>query len=201
MVSRLLLPSEEALFLNAFRSRLPVRGLHFWCAVCSHGGHHDCFRNYYLRRPMFPSSGRDGAADFASPGRLGWGLGAMIKRPDTERGPDSADSSRFSVRDSDAASTDSDAGTTRTREREGSIMSTGLPSVASIGAAIGITHPSKSGREKDTDTEKSRDQDSDRDRDRIRDRKASDKKRLMGHPCAAGCGHICWLTNEAIPGI
>ncbi|KDQ16119.1 hypothetical protein BOTBODRAFT_31188 [Botryobasidium botryosum FD-172 SS1] len=28
--------------------RLPVRGLHFFCQVCSHGGHHECYRKYYL---------------------------------------------------------------------------------------------------------------------------------------------------------
>lgn len=23
------------------------------------------------------------------------------------------------------------------------------------------------------------------------------KKQLMGHPCAAGCGHVCWVANDA----
>lgn len=33
-------------------SHLPVRGLHFFCQVCSHGGHHECYRAYHLARPM-----------------------------------------------------------------------------------------------------------------------------------------------------
>ncbi|KAH9830000.1 uncharacterized protein C8Q71DRAFT_788214 [Rhodofomes roseus] len=32
--------------------RLPVRALAFTCSVCMHGGHQECYRNYYMRRPM-----------------------------------------------------------------------------------------------------------------------------------------------------
>ncbi|KAI9462992.1 hypothetical protein HD554DRAFT_2206502 [Boletus coccyginus] len=31
---------------------LPVRTLFFRCLVCSHGGHQDCYRRYYMGRPM-----------------------------------------------------------------------------------------------------------------------------------------------------
>ncbi|KAG9315433.1 hypothetical protein JVU11DRAFT_3043 [Chiua virens] len=31
---------------------LPVRTLLFRCSVCSHGGHQDCYRRYYMARPM-----------------------------------------------------------------------------------------------------------------------------------------------------
>ncbi|KZT07377.1 uncharacterized protein LAESUDRAFT_677793 [Laetiporus sulphureus 93-53] len=31
---------------------LPVRALMFKCPVCMHGGHEECYRNYYLHRPM-----------------------------------------------------------------------------------------------------------------------------------------------------
>ncbi|KAI0372640.1 WD40 repeat-like protein [Pilatotrama ljubarskyi] len=31
--------------------RLPVRALMFQCPVCSHGGHQECYRAYYFRRP------------------------------------------------------------------------------------------------------------------------------------------------------
>jgi len=39
-------------------SRLPVRTLLFQCAVCNHGGHQSCYREYYMRQPMvdLPSS-------------------------------------------------------------------------------------------------------------------------------------------------
>jgi hypothetical protein len=33
-------------------SRLPVRTPLFQCAVCSHGGHQACYREYYMRQPM-----------------------------------------------------------------------------------------------------------------------------------------------------
>ena len=26
-----------------------------------------------------------------------------------------------------------------------------------------------------------------------------DTKNILGHPCAAGCGHYCWAANEALP--
>ncbi|KIJ61068.1 hypothetical protein HYDPIDRAFT_97184 [Hydnomerulius pinastri MD-312] len=31
---------------------LPVRNLLFQCSVCSHGGHQECYRRYYMERPM-----------------------------------------------------------------------------------------------------------------------------------------------------
>ncbi|KAH9931931.1 uncharacterized protein B0H18DRAFT_1083425 [Fomitopsis serialis] len=31
---------------------LPVRALAFTCPVCLHGGHQECYRNYYVKRPM-----------------------------------------------------------------------------------------------------------------------------------------------------
>lgn len=33
-------------------SRLPVRALLFQCAICHHGGHQACYRQYYLQQPM-----------------------------------------------------------------------------------------------------------------------------------------------------
>ncbi|KAI6035715.1 hypothetical protein EDC04DRAFT_3114826 [Pisolithus marmoratus] len=33
---------------------LPVHTLLFQCAVCSHGGHQECYRKYYMARPMDP---------------------------------------------------------------------------------------------------------------------------------------------------
>lgn len=34
------------------KSHLPVRTLLFQCSVCSHGGHQDCYRRFYMERPM-----------------------------------------------------------------------------------------------------------------------------------------------------
>lgn len=33
-------------------SHLPVRSAAFVCAVCTHGGHRDCYYRYYMHRPM-----------------------------------------------------------------------------------------------------------------------------------------------------
>src|SRR5882762_10779122 len=35
-----------------FNSHLPVRTLLFQCSVCAHGGHQECYRRYYMERPM-----------------------------------------------------------------------------------------------------------------------------------------------------
>ncbi|KAJ4476615.1 hypothetical protein J3R30DRAFT_310066 [Lentinula aciculospora] len=32
--------------------RLPVRGIMFYCSICSHGGHQLCYRRFYMARPM-----------------------------------------------------------------------------------------------------------------------------------------------------
>lgn len=36
---------------------LPVRALLFKCPVCMHGGHQECYRNYYTRRPLVELAG------------------------------------------------------------------------------------------------------------------------------------------------
>lgn len=33
-------------------SHLPVRAMLFKCTVCMHGGHQECYKMYYLRRPV-----------------------------------------------------------------------------------------------------------------------------------------------------
>jgi len=40
-------------------------------------------------------------------------------------------------------------------------------------------------------TERERDGDAHKERGTI--------KKLMGHPCASGCGHICWVANDSSP--
>ena len=36
----------------SIRSRLPVRALLFQCSVCHHGGHQECYRQYYFQHTM-----------------------------------------------------------------------------------------------------------------------------------------------------
>ncbi|KAF9807356.1 hypothetical protein IEO21_08250 [Rhodonia placenta] len=42
---------------NAPLRHLPVRALLFKCPVCMHGGHQECYRNYYTRRPLVELAG------------------------------------------------------------------------------------------------------------------------------------------------
>ncbi|KAH7885076.1 hypothetical protein F5I97DRAFT_1810259 [Phlebopus sp. FC_14] len=41
---------------------LPVRNLLFQCSVCAHGGHQDCYRRYYMKRPMLELASQPYAA-------------------------------------------------------------------------------------------------------------------------------------------
>ncbi|KAH8118718.1 WD40 repeat-like protein [Phellopilus nigrolimitatus] len=96
---------------------LPVRTALFVCAVCSHGGHRNCYHRYYKKRPMVELA----SSTSESRGRR------IPKMPSTlfgdiDENPPNAD---------EAAS------------------SGYIPTV-----------------------------------------------RVMGHPCAAGCGHFCWAASE-----
>lgn len=46
------------LLCNSLHSHLPVKGTTYQCAICSHGGHQDCYRHFFLRHPPreMPSS-------------------------------------------------------------------------------------------------------------------------------------------------
>jgi len=48
--------------------RLPVRGLLFFCQICAHGGHQECYRSYLLARPLVESHTPESAGQFR--GRL-----------------------------------------------------------------------------------------------------------------------------------
>ncbi|KAI0044133.1 WD40 repeat-like protein [Auriscalpium vulgare] len=104
---------------------LPVRSMLFHCAVCSHGGHQDCYRRYYMERPM-----------------------VEIARPPTP--PPTATTHRGrSVSRSSTVTTVEDGEPWEGRT-DPVTLSNSLP----------LARP------------------------------------LMGHPCAAGCGHFCWVANE-----
>lgn len=103
--------------------RLPVRTGLFFCAICTHGGHRNCYYQYYTQRPMdeikvstLPVSEDRGRRSVRSPGVL----------------PREPDGSYFSRVDEDV----------------------------------------------------------------VEENKDNIVIRLMGHPCAAGCGHYCWAASE-----
>lgn len=100
----------------------------FVCAVCSHGGHRDCYYRFYMQRPMVELSV------------------STLPLPSEERG-------RRSIRSSGVSP----------REQEGSYFSK-------------------------------------IDENAVEERKGS-MVRVMGHPCAAGCGHHCWASSEKMTSI
>jgi hypothetical protein len=111
-------------------SRLPVRTLLFLCAVCDHGGHQSCYREYYMRQPMvdLPSSSPQ--------------LTDCRDHPSTRNQQNNEDDS-ISMSSSQSIPIDL------------SVSESPLP-----------TH---------------------------QNRKSA---KLAGHPCAAGCGHLCWAANR-----
>lgn len=86
---------------------LPVRSLLFQCSVCTHGGHQECYRRYYMERPM----------DVLPPALS---RGRQHRRPQNGTNGDAAESD---------------------------------------------IHTDEAG-----------------------------ERSLAGHPCAAGCGHVCWMA-------
>ncbi|KAG8907882.1 hypothetical protein FRB99_001741 [Tulasnella sp. 403] len=160
--------------------RLPVKGLHFFCPVCTHGGHHECYRQYYLRRPMLPTT----PAANGTPGTDGWGLAVLTKPPEKEKQVPQVEGeyyARGDRRDSDPLDPKS-------------IVAAGLNSVAStMGLAIGV------GKEKEK-VEK------EKEKEPVRERLGGPRegasagvgKKVVGHPCAAGCGHFCWIMNDVV---
>ena len=104
-------------------SRLPVRSAMFVCAVCSHGGHQECYRQYYLQRPMT---------------ELLTTTNDRGRSP--SRGTSPVNKSREGFLDPDMSGLN-----------DSSVTGTGLGQVV---------------------------------------------VKVMGQPCAAGCGHYCWTSTE-----
>ena len=127
----LFLPLCPFILTSAVRfSRLPVRTLLFLCAVCDHGGHQSCYREYYTRQPLvdLPSS---------SP-------------PPTESRDQPSSQNQQNNEDDFISMSSSQSNTVDPSVSESPLQ----------------TH---------------------------QNRKSA---KLAGHPCAAGCGHLCWVANR-----
>ena len=112
-------------------SRLPVRTLLFLCAVCDHGGHQSCYREYYTRQTLInlPSSSPQPTESKDQP--------STQNQQNNEDDSISMSSSQSNLIDSSVVS-------------ESPLQ----------------TH---------------------------QNRKSA---KLAGHPCAAGCGHLCWAATR-----
>ena len=140
-------PIESALTCKLRCSHLPVRSLLFQCPVCLHGGHRNCYQQYYLRRPLqeLPSVPTVTAATNA---------------PETHRSTPTTPESKF-------------RGRAISRSVDGDGSDDGVSSRDGEEGRFGFRGPDSNV----IDT----------------------KNTLLGHPCAAGCGHYCWAANEALP--
>ena len=125
--------SPLTLLRTRSHSHLPVRKMMYQCATCSHGGHQECFRRYYMEQPMVEIS-----ASLSLPAREVGGRGRSLSRSST------------GVYSEESATTT----TTST-----------------------ATDPAKPD---------------------IVPGSTVQPRLLMGHRCAAGCGHFCWIANERI---
>lgn len=106
---------------------------------------------------------------YGKPGNDGWGLAALVKDPG--EGGDKINDSRSERRDS--ISSDG----IRDSRREGT-----FPGGHVAGLGLGGNSGFR-GKERESVP---------------REREAP-KKKLMGHPCASGCGHVCWVANDLVP--
>jgi hypothetical protein len=110
-------------------SHLPVKTMLFQCAICSHGGHQACYRQFYAEIPLFLLS----APQMPSPGS------PMKLPPRLYRS----------------------ASASRSKDREWDDATDIVAADDSFDTSTVTAAP----------------------------------RQLMGHPCAAGCGHFCWVAN------
>ena len=55
---------HRADYRHDYFSRLPVLGLLFFCQICAHGGHQECYRSYLLARPLVEGHAPELAGQF-----------------------------------------------------------------------------------------------------------------------------------------
>jgi hypothetical protein len=121
LVSNLVDKTLERFANDSRRSRRPVRTLLFQCSVCSHGGHRECYEQFYMQQPMEEIPSTFMPLELSHTPGKGSPLGG-------------------SGSDIDIAFTNSESETSPTHDPW--------------------------------------------------------TKKLMGHRCATGCGHFCWVVNE-----
>ncbi|KAH7334546.1 hypothetical protein B0J17DRAFT_770868, partial [Rhizoctonia solani] len=132
--------------------RLPVKGLYFMCSECSHGGHQDCYRSYYLSRPLVNLDGSSTAANSRT---------NTILENDPRSGTPSIQSLGLG---SDAEKSFDDAASVKTEKTQDTL-------ITDSGNRNSMELPAQ-------------------------ETKGSVDWSPRGHPCAAGCGHYCWASND-----
>lgn len=206
-------------------SHLPVRKMLLFCHSCGHGGHQKCYQEFYTHQPpadltkprmVFPythvpvpeegkqsRSGQDDeeGAFYTDEGRR---VGPVtVEREGHQRGR---------RRDIRRAGSELEAGTASEREPSGHASPPPVPNGSSRGPVFGPrdghSHPPPGPRSSslaDASTIMEPEQGlPDEEFMIVREREALErekereelKARLMGHFCASGCGHICWMSRR-----
>ncbi|CAE6433891.1 unnamed protein product [Rhizoctonia solani] len=132
--------------------RLPVKGLYFMCLECSHGGHQECYRSYYLSRPLVNLDGSSTAANSRT---------NTILENDLRGGTPSLQPLGLG---SDAEKSFDDAASVKTEKTQDTL-------ITDSGNRNSMELPAQ-------------------------ETKSSVDWSPRGHPCAAGCGHYCWASND-----
>ncbi|ELU37910.1 hypothetical protein AG1IA_08055 [Rhizoctonia solani AG-1 IA] len=139
-------------YLTNLPSRLPVKGLYFMCLECSHGGHQECYRSYYLSRPLVNVDGSSTAANSRT---------STILESDPKSGTPSMQSLGLGAETEKAFD---DAASVKTEKTQDTL-------ITDSGNRNSMELPAQDG-------------------------KSSAEWSPRGHPCAAGCGHYCWASND-----
>ncbi|KAJ1301438.1 hypothetical protein OPQ81_008696 [Rhizoctonia solani] len=132
--------------------RLPVKGLYFMCLECSHGGHQECYRSYYLSRPLVNLDGSSTAANSRT---------NTILENDPRSGTPSIQSLGLG---NDAEKSFDDGASVKTEKTQDTV-------VTDPGNRNSMELPAQ-------------------------ESKGSVDWSPKMHPCAAGCGHYCWASND-----
>ncbi|EUC63812.1 WD domain, G-beta repeat protein [Rhizoctonia solani AG-3 Rhs1AP] len=132
--------------------RLPVKGLYFLCLECSHGGHQECYRSYYLSRPLANLDGSSTAANSRT---------NTILESDARSGTPSIQSLGLG---NDPEKSFDDAASVKTEKTQDTL-------ITDSGNRNSLELPAQ-------------------------ESKSSVDWSPRGHPCAAGCGHYCWASND-----
>ncbi|KAG9055228.1 hypothetical protein FS842_002794 [Serendipita sp. 407] len=190
---------------------LPVRRMLFLCHGCGHGGHQRCYQDFYIRHPpinlvaphgKFPYTRHDGRPPPLPPHIVH--LRSRIQSSSLERINSEEDTATGNAspaprgRRRDNRRTSSDLGTPETiLEKE----TTGY-GLALSGASREGSHKRSSSTAEVSTIMDEESKIPDEEYMQVRDKEAEEREgaredlRLLAHPCAAGCGHFCWMARN-----
>ncbi|KAH7102395.1 hypothetical protein BKA62DRAFT_113271 [Auriculariales sp. MPI-PUGE-AT-0066] len=180
--------------------RLPIEGLVIQCPVCTHGGHQDCVRRYYGSQPMRSLHAHE------VPARP-WHERLGLSGSGISSGPSSVRHATMPPAAARPPAHGMSLLTANAPSRAASLLSTissAVPSPAMTSSAsatvsscadgssgpVGTGAATATATHTVTTTEKNSSVDGGQN-----GAAARRTPTMMGHPCAAGCGHYCWVAS------